>query len=178
MNKSTSTSKATSADNPMSQKHEAIRTVIINEARKKGVPPRVALAFAWLESRFNPKAEGDLQWYQWNDGERYKKYVLANPKLAKNPWRNVPQVWHSYGLFQLLAPYFVQATENPTVLFDPGINTSRAMTKIANSLKAANGDPSQARILYAGATKLSEDVKQKIITKLYDAMKLFPASIG
>jgi len=167
-----------SAGNPMDARYEPIRKVILAAAKKYGVPPRVALAFAWIESRFDTKAAGDKQWAEWDDGARYKKNVLENPALAKNPYRNTPAVWHSYGLFQLLAPYFVTGSESPNILYLPEINADRGVKKIANSLKATKGNVQEARILYAGAANLSAETKNNIAAKITAVLKLFPENVG
>lgn len=151
---------------PMSERYSSIRAIITKIAQKYGVPPIVALKYAWLESKFNPNAEGDKE---WNKGPMFEKVVTKNKKFAKNPYRNDPSVWHSYGLFQLLAPYFVKGEESPRVLFDPQINTERAMIKIATALKMAGGDDRKARIIYAGASKSSSAVKDKILAR-YDSI--------
>jgi hypothetical protein len=166
-----------SAGNPMDAKHAPIRALITASANKHGVPPSVALAFAWLESKFNPNARGDLTWHTWEGGKRFQENVLDNPKFANNPYKNQPELWHSYGLFQLLSPYFTKEMENPQVLYDPNINTERAMVKIANSLKAANGSVVHARLIYAGATKLNSQTQALLANRVNSAMKFF-SSIG
>lgn len=165
---------APSDNSPMGDKYSAIRALIAPIAKKYGVPLRVALAFAWLESRFNPKAEGDLEWYK---GANFKSAVTNNKKFAKNPYRTIPEVWHSYGLFQLLSPYYTNANESPKVLLEPTVNTDRAMKKIALSLKTAKGDVRQARIIYAGASKSADSVKHGILSKLDAALALFPTTL-
>lgn len=164
-------SKATSG--PMDPKFAPMRLAIENAAKKHNVPLKYALAFAWLESRFNPRAKGDLKWHQWDDGARYKKFVLNNPTFANNPFRNTPEVWHSYGLFQLLAPHFLLGHENPAILFYPEINADRGVKKIANSLKTAKGDIGEARVIYAGASKLSQATKDELKRRLTEALALF-----
>lgn len=163
------------SENPMDPKFAPIRDMIAVSAKKYGVPLRVALAFAWLESRFNPKAKGDLNWAKWDNGSRYKKYVLNNPVFAKNPYRNTPEVWHSYGIFQLLAPHFVSGVENPAILYIPEINIDKGVKKIANSLKASKGNVAEARIIYAGASKLSAQTKKELADKINKALTLFPS---
>lgn len=165
-----------SRSGPMDEKHAPMRAIIAAACRKYGVEFRAALAFAWLESRLNPEAKGDLQWAQWNDGERYRKNVLENPKLANNPFRETPEVWHSYGLFQLLAPYFVSGEEDPRILYNPVINADRGVRKIATSLKAAGGSLGGARIHYAGASKLPQATKDQLTSRLAGALRLIPVT--
>lgn len=168
------TRKVKLSSNPMDPSFASIRNIIAVAAKKYGVPLRVALAFAWLESRFKPYAEGDKSWAEWNMGERYRKNVLNNPKFADNPYRLDKKIWHSYGLFQLLAPYFVSGKENPTALLDPTINADRGVRKIANSLKVAGGDVRKARVIYAGAANLSADIQKELGDKIDKALELFP----
>ncbi len=124
--------------------------LIRREAAAQGVPPAIALAFADIESRLNPNAEGDLNWHERDNGARYKKHVLANKRLAKNPARLEPQAWHSYGLFQLLAPWHVDADEHPRSLLDPSVNARKGVAAIKQALKQAKGDPYGARLAYVG----------------------------
>jgi hypothetical protein len=161
--------------NPMDAKYAPIRALITASARKHGVPPEIALAFAWLESKFDPNAKGDLTWHLWENGKRYQENVLQNPKFVNNPYKNQAELWHSYGLFQLLAPHFLSGNENPQILYDPEINTDRAMVKIANSLKKANGSVVHARLIYAGATKLNSQTQALLANRINSAIKLFPA---
>jgi hypothetical protein len=162
---------------PMDEKHRAMRNLIISVAKKYGVNPRYALAFAWIESRFDPMADGDVNWAKWDNGARYKKNVLENPKFADSPYKDNPALWHSYGLFQLLAPYYVEAKENPAVLYSPAINADRGVKRIATSLKKANGSIMQARVEYAGAANLPVYTQNKLKTVLAGALKLIPITV-
>lgn len=127
-----------------------IVALIAAEASAQGVDPRVALAFADAESGLRPEAQGDLDWPYRNGGELYQKHVLGNPALLRNPYRGDPSVWHSYGLFQLLAPYHVLELEHPAVLLDPRINAQRGVRAIRSALERSGGELYQARRRYAG----------------------------
>jgi hypothetical protein len=129
---------------------EAIAALIVDEAHAQGVDPRVALAFADAESGLRPDEQGDLDWPYRNGGELYQKHVLGNPALLRNPYRGDPSVWHSYGLFQLLAPYHVLELEHPAVLLDPRINARRGVRAVRTALERSGGELYQARRRYAG----------------------------
>ena len=123
-----------------------IRGLIEREAAAQGVPPQVALAFAELESGFNPRAFGDRDWAsrrtkQWNDVRRC---------MPNNPAIDDPSAWGSYGLFGLLAAYHVQRTEHPQVLWDAALNTRRGVAAVKHALARASGDVRSARLLYVG----------------------------
>jgi soluble lytic murein transglycosylase-like protein len=163
---------------PDDPKFAPMRAVITAAARRHGVPDQIALAFAWLESRFNPNAEGDLKWAEWDQGARYKRYVLDNPKLATNPARDDPSAWHSYGLFQLLAPHFVQPNEHPRALLNPTVNADRGCRYLATALRKSGGDPVVARLYYAGAAKLAEDKQRPVIAAITRALRLFPGDVA
>lgn len=137
---------------PLSPDSERARIAdLLREAADRhGVERRVVLAFAWIESRWNPSAEGDLIWHERSGGALYRRHVLNNARLARNPARLEPDVWHSYGLLQLLAPYYVEPTEHPRVLLDPVINADRGAGAIARLLARAHGDVLAARYLYVG----------------------------
>lgn len=124
-----------------------IHAIITRAALKHGVPVPVAMAWAEVESRFNPNAAGDKLWASKRPG-LYRDLVLV--KLGKNPEANNPAAWHSYGLFQLLAPYHVGMTENPAILYNPEVNADRGLRTVANLLKRTHGDPIAARLLYVG----------------------------
>jgi hypothetical protein len=127
-----------------------IIALVAAEASAQGIDPRVALAFADAESGLHPDAQGDLDWPYRNGGELYQKHVLGNPALLRNPYRGDPSVWHSYGLFQLLAPYHVLELEHPAVLLDPRTNTQRGVRAIRTALERSGGELYQARRRYAG----------------------------
>lgn len=128
----------------------AIVALIADEARAQGVDPRVALAFADAESALRPNAQGDLDWAYRSNGALYQQHVLGNPALARNPYRGDPSLWHSYGLFQLLAPYHVHELEHPAVLLDARVNAQRGVRAIRTALERSAGELYQARRRYAG----------------------------
>lgn len=142
--------KRTKPEKPSSKEREEMQRLIRLEAERQGVPPAVALAFADVESRLDPRAEGDKDWHLRKGGALYQKHVLGSKALEKNPWRNAPELWHSYGLFQLLAPYHVQPAEDPRALLDPRINILRGVGFIRNLLLRHKGDVSAARLAYTG----------------------------
>jgi hypothetical protein len=128
---------------------EAVRALIRQRAALSGVPVAVALAFAEVESNFNANAEGDRDWAHKHP-EKYRQYVLEPERFQSNPARFDPSAWHSYGVFQLLAPHHIEANEHPRVLLDPTTNIDRGLRAIANALRRAGGDPMAARLLYKG----------------------------
>lgn len=124
---------------------ERMIALVRRVARDLGVPEAVALAFAELESGFNPAVQGDQQWPEKRP-ELYRTLVLD----TSNPYRQDASLWHSYGLFQLLAPYHVQVGEHPHVLLDPELNARRAVAQIKRLLRQAAGDVAGARLAYIG----------------------------
>lgn len=158
-----------------------VLAAITGAARSAGIPLSVALAFADIESGFNPSAIGDPKWYEKSGGALYRKHVLNNPRLAKNPARTDPTVWKSYGLYQTLAAHHCPPNEHPRVLLDPHRNAQIGCTFIASLLKKANGDVRKARLAYVGCGldgKLckAEDVA-KTLARLDTALKRW-ASVG
>jgi hypothetical protein len=135
---------------PAPRDGRAISALIADEARAQGVDPRVALAFADAESALRPDVQGDLDWPYRSSGALYQKHVLGDPTLSRNPYRGDPSVWHSYGLFQLLAPYHVLELEHPAVLLDPHINAQRGVRAVRTALERSGGELYQARRRYAG----------------------------
>jgi Transglycosylase SLT domain len=150
-----------------------IRALIVNECLAQNVRPSIGLAFAYVESRFHPTAEGDKNWHLREAGRKYDELVRDAPAFADNPARLEPWKWHSYGLFQLLAPYHVGRLEDPVVLLDPAINTRRGVAAIKRFLKRCDGDPIRARILYTGASGKPEAVQQEIRTRITAALQMF-----
>lgn len=144
-----------------------VRALIRERAIAHGVPPRLALATARAESNFQPAAEGDLHWHE--DRARYAKVVPStSPFFAQSP------LWHSYGLFQLLAPYHVQRNEDPRVLLDPRTNADRGTAFLAALLKRYGDDWDTVRLAYAGALNLSDAVKQQILTRWHNVLAQEP----
>ena len=156
----------------LSARQKANREIIIAEAKRQGVPVRVALTFAWLESKFNEKAAGDLDWAK-NKPDKYKEFVLDNPNLRAHPLRNKKEVWHSYGLFQLLAPHVIKGTEDQASLYDARKNAQIGVGKLKALLKTHDGDVNKVRLAFAGALKLGMPVQKDIITRLGDAYAQF-----
>lgn len=150
-----------------------MRRLVADTARARGLEPRIALAFASVESRFDPRAEGDKTWHLKEAGERYNRLVRDAPQFADNPARLEPWKWHSYGLFQLLAPYHVLPNEDPTVLFDPVINAQRGVETIKRLLVRSGGDPIKARLLYTGATRKAASIQAEITQRISVALEQF-----
>jgi hypothetical protein len=167
----TSTSTSTPAKPAASSaKRAQVEQIIRAAAALHKVPAQVALAFAQVESALNPKAEGDLKWHEFDNGARYRALVLNNAKFATNPHRLTPQLWHSYGLFQLLAPYHCGPNEDPRVLLDPTVNADRGCKTIARLLKQTNGDIAAARLLYTGASRAADAKKAQIVASISRAL--------
>lgn len=133
-------------------------------ARELGVPAAVALAFAEVESGFNPAVQGDLNWPQ-KKPELYRKLVL-DKGLS---YAADESLWHSYGLFQLLAPYHVLVGEHPHVLLDPEINARRAVVALKRLLQTTGGDPLAARLAYIGCgvdgARCADEVRDAAIAR-------------
>lgn len=155
----------------------AIRVIISQAAERHDVPRQVAFAFAWVESRMQPDAEGDLKWHEKRDGTLYERHVRANPKFQFNPWRDTPERWHSYGLFQLLACYHTLAHEDPRALLVPSTNADRALREISRLLRVTRGDVQAARLAYTGAgyqgTNVTAAVKAQTLLNLENALRRF-----
>lgn len=141
---------------------EAMIRLIREEAARQGVPAPIALAVAEVESEFDPTAAGDRAWADKRP-ELYQRLVVNNPKLAQNPARLDRKAWHSYGLFQLLAPHFVRGAEHPNVLLDPKVNAQRGIAFIKNLLKRHGDDVSKMRLAYAGATNASAAEQERVL---------------
>lgn len=150
--------------------------VITAAADRHRIPRRVALAFAWVESRLNPRAAGDLRWSEFEGGKRYERLVKNADHLRTNPARSDPKCWHSYGLFQLLACYHVRPAEHPEALYDAITNADRGCAFIARLLRQTAGDVGAARIRYVGLPLegASTALKRRdVLAKLEVALKLF-----
>lgn len=156
---------------------EPMIKLVREEARRQGVAEPTALAFAEAESGFNPAAAGDLYWADKRP-ELYEKLVLNNPLMAANPARLDRRAWHSYGLFQLLAPHHVRSSEHPNVLYDPKLNAQRGIAYIKALLKKHDNDIAQARLAYAGALNANAGEQERVLTRfarIYQAWHDFDA---
>lgn len=156
----------------MTVQQAQMRALITRVAQQHGVPVPIALAFAWLESRFDPTAEGDKQW-AFKRPDKYRSLVLDSARFANNPWRTEAARWHSYGLFQLLAPYHTKPDEDPRALLDPETNAQRGIATIANLLEQHDGDPIAARLAFAGALKLGPETQAMLGKRLREALDRF-----
>lgn len=163
---------------PTSAQQRAMIDLITREAAIAGVPASVALATAYLESRFNPDARGDLGWYAKNNGATYRKAVLDKPYFRPNPWRTRGDLWYARGLFQLLPAYHLRADEHPDVLFNPVVNTQRALSYLRGLLTKTGGDPLRARLYYTGAIGGDEELKVRTASRMRDAIARFGGHDG
>lgn len=141
----------------------AIRAMIRAEATKQGVPPEIALATARVESGFDPTREGDLQWH--TKTARFDRVVSD-----QSPWKRQPELWHSYGLFQLLAPYHVEPNEDPRVLLDPRVNTERGVRTLKRLLLVHHGDTDRMRLYYTGAHASDAATQARVLAKWNKAL--------
>lgn len=152
----------------------ATMQIIVDAARRRGVPVAVALAFADLESNFDPRAQGDKQWPFRRGGSLYRQHVLDNPRLRLNPARLDPSVWTSYGLFQLLAAHHVRPLEHPHELYDAQRNADGGCSFIAQLMAKAGGDVRRARLAYIGCgldgSRCDAEHVQKVSDKLQAAL--------
>jgi hypothetical protein len=162
-------------DNP------AIVAIIRAAADRHGVPRQVALAFAWCESHLIASAEGDTSWHLRNDGALYRVKVLDNPRFRSNPARNIPHVWHSYGLYQLLACYHAQPDEDPRALLRPELNAERGVLEIGRLLHLARGDARAARLKYVGCgfsgSNCADAIATRYVDKLARAMERYRSEV-
>lgn len=127
-----------------------VQATIIAAAERHQVPPVFALAFAWCESKHNPRAEGDLQWHERDGGRRYRRLVLEAPRFTHNPAREEPEAWHSYGLFQLLACYHCEPEKHPRTLLEASTNAELGVRFMRSLLNSTGGDIDAARVRYVG----------------------------
>ena len=161
---------------PRTTDRDDIKAIIREAADRHRIPRRVALAFAWCESRLDPDAKGDLNWSTRDNGRRYQAHVLSAHRLRENPARSDPTVWHSYGLFQLLACYHVRSDEHPSVLYDPMLNADRGCAFIARLLAQVSGNVESARLRYVGLPLESESTataRRETLTRLRQALSRF-----
>lgn len=133
-----------SKSKPSAQRQRMV-ALVRRVARELGAPAAAALAFAEVESGFNPGAQGDLQWPEKRP-DMFRKLVTERD----NPYRHDTSLWHSYGLFGLLAPYHLLANEHPHVLLDPEVNARRGVAYLKRLLRQTNGDVAAARLAYIG----------------------------
>lgn len=159
-----STPKQPGASSNSSASRDAAIKLIREEAAKQGLPASIALAFAEAESGFDPLAEGDKQWPD-KQPELYRKLVLEDPRRAANPARTQRELWHSYGLFQLLAPYHARPKEDPRVLLEPRLNAQRGIAFIKSLLAKHRDDLVEARLAYAGALNVSRAEQNRVLER-------------
>lgn len=155
-----------------------IRSLIEREASTQGVPAAVALAFAELESGFNPAALGDRDWAT----KHPREWQETRRRLPENPAIDDPGAWASYGLFGLLAAYHAGPKEHPHVLLDPQTNATRGVGAIKHALERAHGDPDAARLLYVGCSRdgshCSPSYGSRVVTRLRSALARWNATLS
>lgn len=132
------------------KKREALRNLmrvmVRVEAREQGVPALLALATARVESHFDHDAIGDRNWHL--NRSRFDRVVSR-----ESPYYDQPELWRSYGVFQLLAPYHVEPGEDPRVLLDPPTNIARGVRRLKDLLSRCNGDWDAVRLAYKGIAR-------------------------
>lgn len=174
LTRSSSSSSSSEGGKPMQPRtnREEMIELIRAKARDAGVPEHIALAFADVESNFNARAEGDRKWHERDGGELYIRNVRDNPRLKDNPARLDGAAWHSYGLFQLLAPYYVEPLEHPRVLLDPVVNATRGLRLIKRLYEHYGGDTDKMRIHYgAGSLHVSDAVRDQLLSRFRPALE-------
>lgn len=153
-----------SRDHTERERYAEMEALIRREAGAQGVPEPVALAMAWVESGLDPEAQGDLRWH-----ENTTKFDNVVPH--GHPFRWDRKLWHSYGLFQLLAPYFVGPAESPEILLDPEVNATRGIRHIAKLWRRFEGDLDSIRLAYVGLPTTRIDPKAlKVLKKWHAAL--------
>lgn len=141
-----------------------MRKIIRAEAIRQGVPVELAMATARVESNFDPNAEGDKNWHL--NTVRFEREVPKN-----NPFRARPELWHSYGLFQLLAPYYVLPGEDPRVLLDPEINAKRGVRILKRLMHTHLGDPNKVRLHYTNADAADATTQNRVLSQWQHALQ-------
>jgi hypothetical protein len=128
--------------------------LIVEEAQAQGLSPALALQFALAETSIR-NVVGDTH---LADRPGYMEKIRE--EHPENPYVGQPELWASYGPFQLQARWFVRGTEDPRVLLDPFVSVPRAITFIKRKLDQAGGDPALARALYVcGSLQACSDDK-------------------
>lgn len=146
---------------------EENKRIIRAAAQKHGVPEPVALATAFIESNFQADEEGDPKWHE--NAERFERVVPLD-----HPYKWERAAWHSYGLFQLLAPYFVGVEEHPSVLLDPRINSDRGARYLAKLLKKHGEDIDAVRLAYVGLpVDRRGELAERVLKKWHRALSKF-----
>jgi len=149
----------------------AVQKAIVAEAKRQGVNPAVALLFADVESGFSQGAIGDRNWpYR---GDNWERYVFNNPRLQGNPYLLDRELWVSYGVYQLLAPYHLHLYDpiaNPRALLGLQTNVRLGVAKVKRLL-SKYGDVLAARLAYvcgspsACSVDRAETVASRLETK-------------
>lgn len=169
---------------PPVQPRSEIEKIIIDEANRQGVDPRIALLFADLESGLKPATTGDHDWpYREQNGvTMYERFVLQNDTYNNNPWRDDPSVWISYGLFQLLSPhylYFYDRNAHPAKLLDPQINSKIAIKRIKNQIeKFGANDLVKVRLGYGASCLIPNRCSYETINRIVGRLDKFAGKWG
>jgi hypothetical protein len=152
-----------------------MQRIIVAEAERQGVEPRVALLFADLESGLDPMTTGDTDWpYRESGGKtNYERYVLENSKYNGSPFREDPSVWISYGLFQLLSPHYLFLYDkgaHPSELLIPEVNAKIGVGVIRNKISKYGQDLVKVRLAYGGSClipgRCSYSTVERIVSRL------------
>lgn len=151
-----------------------IQNIIVAEAKRQGLDPAVALLFADLETGIK-NTTGDDRWpYRVrNDGRtNWEATVRDESRYDTNPYKNNPDIWISYGPFQLLSPHTVYQFDrnaDPRKLADVKLNTKLAVAKIIRLRELYKGDVSRMRHAYVcGSDTGCPGSKDMIIARLRD----------
>ncbi len=116
--------------------------------------PRMLHAIALRESGLRPDALGDQK-----NGTAAAAYARAKEGIRKagNPYWDDASAWSaSYGLFQLMAPYWTRLADpmaHPSVLLDPGVSTRVAARMVNRAAAAGARDWHDVRMFWAFGPK-------------------------
>lgn len=138
---------------PGNESAETIKSIITEEARKQGLNPKIALLFAFLESRYTNKL-GDTNWPFKRDETgktNWEKYVLNSKTLKYNPYVDEKELWISYGPFQILSAFHIDkidATASPLILLDVRTNAAVAIQIIKKLQRMYGNNLEKMRLAY------------------------------
>lgn len=129
---------------------EESEALIRSEANEAGIDPRQALLWADLESGLHSSAVGDSDWPFREGGGTWRRFVVDNAKYEGNPFTRYQSIWVSYGLFQLLSPFWlwrVDPMEDPRILLDAELNARLGTSVLMKQLLSRHeGDLYLARL--------------------------------
>jgi hypothetical protein len=150
-----------------------VQKAIVAEARRQGVDPAVALLFADLETSFR-NVRGDSGWpfRRRSDGRtNWEALVRDSSTLADNPYRGRPELWVSYGPFQLLSPFTIASYNpmaDPRVLDNVALNVRLGVAKIKRLSDKYGGDVERMRLAYVCGSPgaCSSSRRQQILARM------------